>query len=51
MEGFRILEITQPSELHVTANQLTIEQQIEPKKKMKVSIPLEDVERIEVIGE
>ena len=26
MDGFRILEITQPSELHVTANQLTIEQ-------------------------
>ena len=23
MEGFRILEITQPSEIHVTANQLT----------------------------
>ena len=51
MEGFRILEITQPSELHVTANQLTIEQQIELKKKKKVSIPLEDVERIEVISE
>ena len=51
MDGFRILEITQPSELHVTANQLTIEQQIEPKKKMKVSIPLEDVERIEVISD
>ena len=64
MDGFRILEITQPSELHVTANQLTIEQQIEPKKKKKVSIPIEQddadlikipdilpVERIEVISE
>ena len=46
MEGFRILEITQPSELHVTSNQLTIEQQIEPKKKQRVSIPLEDLELI-----
>ena len=36
MEGFRILEITQPSELHVTANQLTIEQQIEPKEKKEL---------------
>ena len=36
MEGFRILEITQPSEIHVTANQLTVEQVIEPKKKRKV---------------
>ena len=50
MEGFRILEITQPSELHVTANQLTIEQQIEPKKKKKVSIPLEDLELIICTG-
>lgn len=46
MEGFRIVEITQPSEIHVTANQLTIEQQLEPKKKRKVSIPLEDLELI-----
>ena len=50
MEGFRILEITQPSELHVTANQLTIEQVIEPKKKRKVSIPLEDLELIICTG-
>ncbi len=50
MEGFRILEITQPSELHVTANQLTIEQQIGPKKKKKVSIPLEDLELIICTG-
>ena len=28
MEGFRILEITQPSEVHVTANQLAVEQTI-----------------------
>lgn len=35
MEGFRILEITQPSELHLTSNQLTIEQQIVPKKNEK----------------
>lgn len=35
MEGFRILEITQTSELHLTANQLTIEQEIAPKKKQK----------------
>lgn len=50
MEGFRILEITQPSELHVTSNQLTIEQQIEPKKKQRVSIPLEDLELIICTG-
>ena len=50
MEGFRILEITQPSELHVTTNQLTIEQVIEPKKKRKVSIPLEDLELIICTG-
>ena len=50
MEGFRILEITQPSELHVTSNQLTIEQQIEPKKKQRVSIPLDDLELIICTG-
>ena len=50
MEGFRILEITQPIELHVTSNQVTIEQQIEPKKKRKVSIPLEDLELIICTG-
>lgn len=50
MEGFRILEITQPSELHVTSNQLANEQQIEPKKKRKVSIPLEDLELIICTG-
>ncbi len=38
MEGFRILEITQPSEIHVTSNQLTVEQIIEPKKKRKVYV-------------
>ena len=36
MEGFRILEITQPSEVHVTALQLTVEQEIESKKKRKI---------------
>lgn len=46
MEGFRILEITKPSEVHVTANQLTIEQELEPKNKQKFSIPLEDLELI-----
>ena len=50
MDGFRILEITQPSELHVTANQLTIEQEIAPKKKRKVSVPLEDLELIICTG-
>lgn len=50
MEGFRILEITQPSEIHVTANQLTVEQIIEPKKKRKVSVPLEDLELIICTG-
>lgn len=35
MEGFRILEITQPSELHLTSNQLTIEHHIVPKKNEK----------------
>ena len=50
MHGFRILEITQPSELHVTANQLTIEQEIAPKKKRKVSVPLEDLELIICTG-
>ena len=50
MEGFRILEITQPSEVHVTANQLTVEQIIEPKKKRKVSVPLEDLELIICTG-
>ena len=50
MEGFRILEITQPSELHVTANQLTVEQEPEPKKKRKLSVPLEDLELIICTG-
>lgn len=50
MDGFRILEITQPSELHVTANQLTIEQEIAPKKKRKVSVPLEDLDLIICTG-
>ena len=50
MEGFRILELIQPSELHVTSNQLTIEKQIEPKKKQRVSIPLEDLELIICTG-
>lgn len=50
MEGFRILEITQPSEIHVTANQLTVEQVIEPKKKRKISIPLEDLELLICTG-
>lgn len=50
MEGFRILEITQPSELHVTANQLTVEQEITPKKKRKVTVPLEDLELIICTG-
>ncbi len=36
MEGFRLLEITQPGEIHVTSNQLTIEQIIVPKKKRNV---------------
>ena len=50
MEGFRILEITQPSELHVNAGQLTIEQEITPKKTKKVSVPLEDLELIICTG-
>ena len=50
MEGFRILEITQPSELHVTANQLTVEQEPEPKKKRKITVPLEDLELIICTG-
>ena len=50
MEGFRILEITQPSEVHVSANQLTVEQIIESKKKRKVSVPLEDLELIICTG-
>lgn len=50
MEGFRILEITQPSEIHVTANQLTVEQVIEPKKKRKILIPLEDLELLICTG-
>lgn len=50
MEGFRILEITKPSELHVTANQLTVEQEIAPKKKRKVTVPLEDLELIICTG-
>ena len=43
MDGFRILEITQSSELHVTANQLTIEQQIEPKKKKELMQMIQQV--------
>lgn len=57
MEGFRILEITKPSELHVTANQLKIEQEKEgqPENKRKkntttISIPLEDLELIICMG-
>ncbi|MBO4630003.1 MAG: type II CRISPR-associated endonuclease Cas1 [Treponema sp.] len=50
MEGFRILEITQPSEVHVTALQLTVEQEIEPKKKRKITVPLEDLELIICTG-
>ena len=50
MEGFRILEITQPSEIHVTALQLTVEQEIEPKKKRKITVPLEDLELIICTG-
>ena len=50
MEGFRILEITQPSEVHVTALQLTVEQEIEPKKKRKITIPFEDLELIICTG-
>ena len=50
MEGFRILEIAQPGEIHVTANQLTVEQEIAPKKKRKVSVPLEDLELIICTG-
>ncbi len=49
MEGFRILEITQPSEIHVTALQLTVEQEIEPKKR-KITVPLEDLELIICTG-
>ncbi len=50
MDGFRILEITQPGEVHVTALQLTVEQEIEPKKKRKITVPLEDLELIICTG-
>lgn len=46
MEGFRILEISQPGEIHITANQLTVEQEIDLKKKRKISVPLEDLELV-----
>ena len=50
MEGFGILEITQPSKVHVTALQLTVEQDFEPKKKRKITVPLEDLELIICTG-
>lgn len=43
--AYRIVEITKPSEVHVTNHQLIVEQE-----EAKFSIPLEDIEIIICIG-